>query len=210
MNEFMCLPLQKTQISPLQFSNCIIISFENFYRIYFETFNIFQLVSANLDGQVEICHFLINKGFIFNNCIHSISIRDLHVKSLSLMIYELRLKNLKLKKYMGIKKFSDRRIRLKMLLQTVILNLLVCIIWMSMNVQTKLQKFLILVTQYKRVHVFAFTKDSDKPTHDLRLYHYKFWEFLRIRFWNLKYLIAWVSQFWWPSENLPFLVGKRI
>ena len=75
---------------------------------------------------------------------------------------------------MEIKKFSDSRIRLQMLLQTVILNLLVCIIRMSMNVQTKLHKFSTLVTQYKRVHVFTFTKDSDKPTPDLRLYHYKF------------------------------------
>ena len=111
---------------------------------------------------------------------------------------------------MEVKKFSDRRIRLKMLLQTVILNLLVCIIWMSMNVQSKLHKFSILVTQYKQVHVFTFTKDSDKPTLDLRLYRFKFWEFLGIGFWNLKYFIAGISQFWWPSENLPFPVGKRI
>ena len=116
--------------------------------------------------------------------VYCTAIRDLHVKSLSLMIYELRVKNLKLKKYMGIKKFSDRRIRLKMLLQTVILNVLVCIIWMSMNVQSKLHKFSILVTQYKRVHMFTFTKDLDKPTHDLRLYHYKFWEFLRTECWK--------------------------
>ena len=66
------------------------------------------------------------------------------------------------------------------------------------------------ITQYKQVYVFTFTKDSDKPTHDLRLYHYKFWEFLGIGFWNLKYFIAGISQFWWPSENLPFPVGKRI
>ena len=29
---------------------------------WFETFNIFQLVSANLDGQVEICYLLLKKG----------------------------------------------------------------------------------------------------------------------------------------------------
>ena len=96
-----------------------------------------------------------------------------------------------------------------MLLQTVILNVLVCIIWISSNVQTKLHNFSILVTQYKQVHVFTFTKDLDKPIHDLRLYHYKFWEFLRTGFWNLWHFSAGISQVWWPSWNLPSHDGKK-
>ena len=95
-----------------------------------------------------------------------------------------------------------------MLLQTVILNLLVCIIWISMNVQTKLHKCSILVTHYKRVHVFTFTKYSDKSTHDLRLYH-KFWEFLRTGFWNHIIFQLASSNFESKVKICHFLVEKE-